>query len=138
MILPTSQQGYPQILGVNEMREENRAEAPYRCPFCGAPSWVEPSDQSPPADYCGESDHEEPDNADAIPSSIFSDTDVFMFKLKKHPIATGIVSVIFAVAFFLVWILIPFPGGAYAGGFTVLTIWAVMLAWIFFLPESEK
>lgn len=34
---------------------------PYRCIFCGAPSWVDPSDQTPPPDYCHESDHGEPD-----------------------------------------------------------------------------
>lgn len=33
------------------------AETPFRCVFCGAPSWVDPSDQSPPPDYCHESDH---------------------------------------------------------------------------------
>jgi len=34
-----------------------KKEPPYRCLFCGAPSWVDPSDQSPPPDYCHESDH---------------------------------------------------------------------------------
>jgi hypothetical protein len=34
--------------------------APHRCQFCGSPSWVDPSDQSPPPDYCHESDHGEP------------------------------------------------------------------------------
>lgn len=32
-------------------------EAPFTCKYCGAPSWVDPSDQSPPPDYCHESDH---------------------------------------------------------------------------------
>lgn len=32
-------------------------EQPYRCKFCGAPSWVDPSDQDAPPDYCHESDH---------------------------------------------------------------------------------
>ena len=36
--------------------------APYVCRFCGAPSWHDPSDQSPPPDYCHESDHGEPDH----------------------------------------------------------------------------
>lgn len=35
--------------------------APYRCKFCGAPSWYDPTDQTPPPDYCHESDHGEPD-----------------------------------------------------------------------------
>lgn len=39
--------------------------APYRCTYCGAPSWREPSDQEAPADYCGEAHHGEPD--DSIP-----------------------------------------------------------------------
>lgn len=30
---------------------------PYQCKFCGADSWIDPSDQTPPADYCHESDH---------------------------------------------------------------------------------
>jgi len=29
----------------------------YDCVYCGAPSLVDPSDQSPPRDYCTESDH---------------------------------------------------------------------------------
>jgi hypothetical protein len=36
------------------------AEAPHRCRYCGQLSWVDPSDQSPPADCCQESDHGEP------------------------------------------------------------------------------
>lgn len=31
--------------------------APFRCRFCGADSWIDPSDQTPPPDYCHESDH---------------------------------------------------------------------------------
>jgi len=31
--------------------------APHRCLFCGAPSWVDPSDQHPPPGECHESDH---------------------------------------------------------------------------------
>lgn len=30
---------------------------PYRCAYCGAPSWLHPADQEPPPDYCHESDH---------------------------------------------------------------------------------
>lgn len=39
--------------------------APYRCSFCGAPSWLHPCDQGAPPDYCHESDHGEPDDAGA-------------------------------------------------------------------------
>lgn len=34
---------------------------PYRCLFCGAPSWREPSEQVPPPDYCHEEDHGTPE-----------------------------------------------------------------------------
>lgn len=37
-------------------------EPPFKCRFCGAPSWIEPFDQVPPPDYCHESDHGDPDN----------------------------------------------------------------------------
>ncbi len=30
---------------------------PFRCLFCGASSWIEPSDQVIPPDYCHEGDH---------------------------------------------------------------------------------
>lgn len=33
---------------------------PFKCVFCGAPSWIDPSDQLPPPDYCHESDHGDP------------------------------------------------------------------------------
>lgn len=32
-------------------------EAPFTCKYCGLPSWIDPSDQSPPPDYCHEIDH---------------------------------------------------------------------------------
>lgn len=32
-------------------------EAPFTCKYCGMPSWIDPAYQSPPADYCHESDH---------------------------------------------------------------------------------
>lgn len=38
--------------------------APFRCCYCGAPSWVDPSDQVRPPDYCHESDHGEPEYPD--------------------------------------------------------------------------
>ena len=36
-------------------------QIPYECVYCGRPSWVDPTDQRPPPDYCHESDHGEPD-----------------------------------------------------------------------------
>lgn len=36
-------------------------EPPFTCQFCGAPSHVDPSDQSPPAVYCLPVDHAEVD-----------------------------------------------------------------------------
>lgn len=35
--------------------------APFRCVFCGAPSWRDPTDQIPPADYCSDFEHGEPE-----------------------------------------------------------------------------
>jgi len=35
-------------------------EPPFTCKYCGAPSWLDPHDQTPPPDYCHESDHGEP------------------------------------------------------------------------------
>ena len=32
-------------------------EAPFTCKYCGRPIWIDPSDQSPPPDYCHEIDH---------------------------------------------------------------------------------
>ena len=32
-------------------------EAPFTCKYCGLPSWIDPSDQSPPPDYCHEIEH---------------------------------------------------------------------------------
>lgn len=34
-------------------------DPPFRCVFCGAPSWIDPSDQSAPAAYCHPEDHGE-------------------------------------------------------------------------------
>lgn len=36
--------------------------APFTCKFCGAPSWVDPSDQTQPADYCHDGDHQDGDH----------------------------------------------------------------------------
>jgi hypothetical protein len=47
-------------MGMNTETDNN---PPYRCQFCGAPSWIEPHEQSMPPSYCHESDHgEQPDN----------------------------------------------------------------------------
>lgn len=37
------------------------ATPPYRCVWCGAPSWREPGEQPQPPDYCHEGDHDDPD-----------------------------------------------------------------------------
>ena len=34
---------------------------PYHCLFCGAPSWREPCEQTPPPDCCHEEDHGSPE-----------------------------------------------------------------------------
>lgn len=34
--------------------------APYRCKYCGAPSWRDPAEQVPPVDYCHFGDHNGP------------------------------------------------------------------------------
>lgn len=31
--------------------------APFTCQYCGAPSYIDPFDQSPPPDYCHDDDH---------------------------------------------------------------------------------
>lgn len=36
-----------------------KKKPPHQCPFCGSPSWNDPSEQSPPADYCHYGDHGE-------------------------------------------------------------------------------
>jgi hypothetical protein len=38
---------------------------PYECKFCGSRSWVEPSDQALPPDYCHPEDHGAPEAHDA-------------------------------------------------------------------------
>lgn len=32
-------------------------EPPFTCKYCGRPSWIDPSEQLPPPDYCHPSDH---------------------------------------------------------------------------------
>ena len=55
--------GSAAYFGCSLCGEERTAwkKPPHTCLFCGAPSWYDPSDQSPPPDYCHESDHGEPD-----------------------------------------------------------------------------
>lgn len=45
-------------------RRRDAPEPPYRCQFCGAPSWREPSEQTAPPDYCHPEDHGSPDDDD--------------------------------------------------------------------------
>lgn len=59
------------------------------CKYCGAPSWIDPSDQSPPQDYCQESDHGSADDRQMVES----DGDLtpmitlrsYWNALQKHP-----------------------------------------------------
>jgi len=34
-----------------------KREAPFTCKYCGSLSWLDPVDQTPPPDYCHDSDH---------------------------------------------------------------------------------
>lgn len=54
---------------------------PYRCSFCGARSWLHPCDQEAPSDYCHESDHGEPDGADA-------DDEIPTVGISRSPVGT--------------------------------------------------
>lgn len=36
-------------------------EPPFKCKFCGLPSWIDPSDQTAPPTYCYDLHHGEPD-----------------------------------------------------------------------------
>lgn len=40
-----------------EIKQTLEGKPPFVCKFCGAPSWIDPSDQEPPTDYCHENDH---------------------------------------------------------------------------------
>ena len=42
---------------------KDRRDPTFKCKYCGAPSFYPPEDQSPPPDYCHESDHGSADNA---------------------------------------------------------------------------
>lgn len=41
------------------LEDMRKREAPYTCKYCGLPSWIDPSEQCPPSDYCH--DHGEPE-----------------------------------------------------------------------------
>ena len=45
------------------------AIALFTCKYCGMPSWIDPSDQSPPPDYCHEIDHGTEEDRAAFHSS---------------------------------------------------------------------
>ena len=45
---------------------EERRRAPHHCIYCGAPSWRDPSDQTPPPDYCHPEDHDAPEDGDDL------------------------------------------------------------------------
>lgn len=45
-----------------DYKEPKKPLYPYTCKFCGAPSQLEPIDQTPPPDYCHPSDHEAEDD----------------------------------------------------------------------------
>ena len=36
---------------------KDRIDPPFKCKYCGLPSFYPPEDQTPPPDYCHESDH---------------------------------------------------------------------------------
>lgn len=40
--------------------------APFKCTYCGRPSWVDPADQVPPSDYCQDIDHGTGDKCDGL------------------------------------------------------------------------
>lgn len=57
--------GYDSIEEMTEAAKAHIAatrDAPYLCRFCGAPSWIPPSEQTAPPDYCHPSDHGAPED----------------------------------------------------------------------------
>lgn len=44
-----------------EGKAPSPSEPPFKCRYCGAPSWVDPSDQVTPPTFCHESDHGSPE-----------------------------------------------------------------------------
>jgi rubrerythrin len=61
--------GLPQLADEEDVtRASEAAERPnYICQYCGQPSWIDPVDQTPPANYCWESDHGEPEPQAKLP-----------------------------------------------------------------------
>lgn len=57
--LTTTREKYDQALA---LLREAADSPPHTCKFCGAPSWLDPSEQDPPPDYCHESDHGSPES----------------------------------------------------------------------------
>lgn len=60
------QNGMPIVhhfLSNDETPADETSEAPYTCQYCGAPSYVDPSDQQCPPDYCHPADHGSPEDA---------------------------------------------------------------------------
>jgi hypothetical protein len=56
---------------------------PFTCRFCGQPSWVDPSDQTPPADCCHQSDHGESDEEGVVHPRGPSDAELLEFLLGE-------------------------------------------------------
>lgn len=53
------------VLAVYEGHNEDikaRVDPPYTCKYCGARSYIDPSDQERPPDYCHPVDHGTPEN----------------------------------------------------------------------------
>lgn len=42
--------------------ERTQTPPPYTCKFCGQPSYIHPTEQEAPPDYCHESDHGQPED----------------------------------------------------------------------------
>lgn len=58
---------YQEIISTPIKERLAQAEPEHACKFCGLPSHIDPSDQSPPADICSEADHGEPELRPAAP-----------------------------------------------------------------------
>lgn len=63
---------------------------PYRCKFCGAPSWIEPSEQTMPPDYCHPEDHGQDLEAVAIMVGIVGDVIRQMGRVRSEDLLAGI------------------------------------------------
>lgn len=47
---------------VKRSMDTSNEEPPFTCKYCGLPSWIDPSDQSPSPDYCHKIDHGTPED----------------------------------------------------------------------------